>query len=36
MTDGKRDLEVASLDQRMEKVKCITYNFKLNQNNKEV
>ena len=36
MTDSKEALEKAFLDQKLETVKCITYNVKLNKCNKEV
>ena len=36
MTDGKGDLEKASVDRELEKVKCITWNVKLKKSNEEV
>ncbi len=36
MTDSKEDLEEASLDRKLETIKCITYNVKLNKGNEEV
>ena len=36
MTDNKKNLEEASLDQKLETVKCITYSLKLNKGNEEV
>ena len=36
MIDSKRDLKKTSYIQNLEKVKCIIWNIKLNQGNKEV
>lgn len=36
MTDNKKELKKASLDRKLEIVKCITYNVQLNKGNKEV
>ncbi len=36
MTDSRKELEKASLDCELDRVKCITWNIKLNKGNQEV
>ena len=36
MTSSKKALEKASLDQKLESIKCITHNVKLNKGSEEV